>query len=143
MMIPTCPGRLRASTKSILKGRRGNTAALDEQCPQHQRSLRRPPTAVSWARLRHTPEEVPMTAVAPTPESAKPATAKDLNAVLVRLKDAARIQGAPAYEARIESLEKLERALLKRKDALAQAIARDFGQRSRHETFVADLFLVL
>jgi coniferyl-aldehyde dehydrogenase len=84
-----------------------------------------------------------MTAVAPTPESAKPATAKDLNAVLVRLKDAARIQGAPAYEARIESLEKLERALLKRKDALAQAIARDFGNRCKQETFLADVFLVV
>ncbi len=84
-----------------------------------------------------------MTAVAHPPESAKPSSAKDMNAVLERIKRAARTHGAPAYEARIESLEKLERALRKRKDTLAQAIARDFGHRSRHETFVADLFLVL
>ncbi len=77
------------------------------------------------------------------PKSAKPSGAKDMNAVLERIKLAARTHGAPAYDARIESLEKLERALLKRNDAIAQAIARDFGHRSRHETFVADLFLVL
>jgi coniferyl-aldehyde dehydrogenase len=84
-----------------------------------------------------------MTAVAQPPEDAKPATAKDPSAVLVRLKDAARTHGAPAYDERIDSLEKLERALLKRKDALAEAIARDFGHRAKQETFFADLFMVV
>ena len=82
-------------------------------------------------------------AVARAPETSKATGTKDPNSLLGRMRDAARVHGAPAYEARIESLEKLERALLRRKDAIAQAISRDFGQRSRHETFVADLFLVL
>ncbi len=84
-----------------------------------------------------------MTAVAHPHEAAKSATANDLNAVLTRLRDAARTAGVPTYEARIESLEKLERALRKRKDAIAQAIARDFGNRSKHETFVAEIFVLL
>jgi len=66
-----------------------------------------------------------------------------LAATLRRLKDAARKGGAPTYDQRIESLEKLERALVSRKDAIAKAIARDFGNRSKHETFVADVFVVL
>ncbi len=82
-------------------------------------------------------------AVAHPADAPKTTGGQELNALLSRIKDAARAQGTPTYEARIDSLEKLERALLKRKDGIAQAIARDFGQRSRHETFIADLFLVL
>jgi acyl-CoA reductase-like NAD-dependent aldehyde dehydrogenase len=78
-----------------------------------------------------------MTAAAHPPEAATTATAKDLNATLARIRAAARDAGVPSYDARIESLEKLERALRKRKDAIAQAIARDFGNRSKHETYVA------
>ncbi len=59
------------------------------------------------------------------------------------MKDAARKSSVPTYEERIASLDKLERALLKRKDAIAKAIAGDFGHRSKHETFVADVFVVL
>jgi coniferyl-aldehyde dehydrogenase len=84
-----------------------------------------------------------MTAAAPSPEAAKTATAKDLDATLARIRAAARDAGVPTYDERIESLEKLERALRKRKDAIAQAIARDFGNRSKHETFVAEIFVLL
>jgi coniferyl-aldehyde dehydrogenase len=84
-----------------------------------------------------------MTAVASSPEAAKDSPAKDLNAALARIRSAARAAGVPSYEERIESLEKLERALKKRKDAVAQAIARDFGNRSKHETFVAEIFVLL
>jgi coniferyl-aldehyde dehydrogenase len=64
-------------------------------------------------------------------------------ATLQRLKDAARKAGPPTADQRIESLEKLEMALISRKDAIAAAIARDFGSRSRHETLIADLFMTL
>jgi coniferyl-aldehyde dehydrogenase len=82
-------------------------------------------------------------AVAHPEETQKAPGAQDLHGVLRRMRDAARTQGAPDYEARIESLEKLERALHKRKEAIGRAIARDFGNRSRHETYVADLYLIL
>lgn len=84
-----------------------------------------------------------MTAAVTQPDESLRAPSKDLNGVLKRMKDAGRRQGAPEYDARIESLERLERALLKRKDAIAQAVSRDFGQRSKHETLVAEIFLVL
>ena len=88
-----------------------------------------------------------MTAATPTsatPEAAstRPATAEDLRDTLARIRAAAR-KGAPSYEERIESLEKLEKALLAKKDAIAAAVARDFGNRSKHETLVADVFVVL
>jgi len=49
----------------------------------------------------------------------------------------------PSHESRLESLDKLERALRKRKEGIAQAIARDFGNRSKHETLVAEIFVLL
>jgi coniferyl-aldehyde dehydrogenase len=63
--------------------------------------------------------------------------------VLRRMKDAQRKSGAPTYEERVASLEKLERALLARKGAIADAISRDFGNRSRHESMVSEVFIVL
>jgi coniferyl-aldehyde dehydrogenase len=84
-----------------------------------------------------------MTAVAQSTETAKPTTSKDLNAVLARLREAGRVAGAPSYEARIEALEKLERAIHKRKDGIITAIARDFGNRSKHETLAAEVFILL
>ncbi len=63
--------------------------------------------------------------------------------VLRRMKDAQRKSGAPTYEERIASLEKLERALLARKGAIADAVSRDFGNRSRHESMVSEVFIVL
>jgi coniferyl-aldehyde dehydrogenase len=59
------------------------------------------------------------------------------------MKEAQRKSGAPTYEERIASLEKLERALLTRKNAIADTISRDFGNRSRHESMVSEVFIVL
>ena len=59
------------------------------------------------------------------------------------MKEAQRKSGAPTYEERIASLEKLERALVTRKNAIAEAISRDFGNRSRHESLVSEVFIVL
>jgi len=82
------------------------------------------------------------TAAAHTGPSATP-PADDLRATLERMKAAARKSGAPSYEERIRSLEKLERALVSRKDAIAEAVSRDFGNRSRHESLVSEVFLVV
>jgi coniferyl-aldehyde dehydrogenase len=59
------------------------------------------------------------------------------------MKEAQRKAGAPSYDDRVASLERLERTLLNRKDAVADAISRDFGGRSRHETMMAEVYLVL
>jgi acyl-CoA reductase-like NAD-dependent aldehyde dehydrogenase len=59
------------------------------------------------------------------------------------MKAAHRRSGAPSYEDRLASLEKLEQALLKKKSAIAEAISRDFGNRSRHESMVSEVFIVL
>jgi coniferyl-aldehyde dehydrogenase len=67
----------------------------------------------------------------------------DMPAVLKRMQLAQRKSGPPSYEDRIASLEKLEAALLRHKDAVADAISRDFGNRSRHETLIAEVFVTL
>jgi coniferyl-aldehyde dehydrogenase len=78
---------------------------------------------------------------APTPT--QPGPADSLDATLSGMKEAQRKSGAPSYEDRLRSLERLERALLKRKASIAEAISRDFGNRSRHETMVSEVFIVL
>jgi coniferyl-aldehyde dehydrogenase len=68
---------------------------------------------------------------------------RDLEETLARLKAAHRREGAPTYAQRIAHLEALERALLARKEALCDAISRDFGNRSKHETIAAEVFVVV
>ena len=83
-----------------------------------------------------------MTTAAPAEHTSKNAT-ESLGATLAKMKERARKNGAPTYDERIASLEKLERALLARKGGIADAISRDFGNRSKHETLVAEVFIVL
>ncbi len=64
-------------------------------------------------------------------------------AILARMKAAQRKEGAPSAAARIALLDRLEAAVLARNDALAEAISRDFGNRSKHETVAAEIFVVL
>ena len=80
---------------------------------------------------------------APTPASTQPQEGQSLEATLASMKAAQRKSGAPSYEDRLRSLERLERALLTRKGAIAEAISRDFGNRSRHESMVSEIFLVI
>src|SRR3984885_4425968 len=77
--------------------------------------------------------------VEPTPASQP----QSLATTLANMKERGRKNGAPTYEERIASLEKLERALVRRKGAIADAISRDFGNRARQETLVAEVFIVL
>jgi coniferyl-aldehyde dehydrogenase len=65
-----------------------------------------------------------------------------LGAVLAKLKSAARAH-VPSYDERVDALDALKRALLARTDSIAEAISRDFGNRSRHESFMGDVFPVL
>ncbi len=64
----------------------------------------------------------------------------DLEGTLAKLRAAFKKQGAPTHDQRIEQLTKLERALIAKKDELAEAIAADFGSRSKHESFIAEVF---
>jgi coniferyl-aldehyde dehydrogenase len=58
------------------------------------------------------------------------------------MKEAQRRLGAPSHDERIESLERLERAVVGRKDAIAAAVSRDFGHRSTHETWAGEVLIV-
>jgi coniferyl-aldehyde dehydrogenase len=48
---------------------------------------------------------------------------------------------APAYEERVRDLRAMHRLLVENRDALVEAVNRDFGNRSRFETLFAECFL--
>jgi coniferyl-aldehyde dehydrogenase len=50
---------------------------------------------------------------------------------------------APSLEERLQDLEKLEQQILKYKDDFSTSISADFGNRSKHETLLAEIFVVL
>jgi len=59
------------------------------------------------------------------------------------LREAYQAERYPAYEMRLSRLKRLEKLLEDHQDALAEAISRDFGHRSRHETLVAEVLVCL
>ena len=67
----------------------------------------------------------------------------ELSSLLGKLKAAQRKSGAPDYDTRIEHLDKLERAILARKHDIAKAIGMDFGVRSKHESLIAEVMIVV
>jgi coniferyl-aldehyde dehydrogenase len=67
----------------------------------------------------------------------------DAAAVLQQMKAAQRVAGPPTSEERIGHLGKLSRMLLKNKSEIASAISGDFGNRSRHETLIAEIFVAI
>jgi coniferyl-aldehyde dehydrogenase len=72
-----------------------------------------------------------------------PSELETLKSAFERLRRAHRAQPAPSYAERIDALERLERALLAKKEDFASAVSADFGQRSRHETLLAEVFVTL
>lgn len=70
-------------------------------------------------------------------------SAKDLDAILSRLRDAQNKSGAPSYEKRIERLDKLLKGVLVHKEDFIRAINEDFGNRAKHETLVAEIFTTI
>jgi coniferyl-aldehyde dehydrogenase len=89
----------------------------------------------------------PMTAAAtprePAAAPAKSPAPSDMKATLKRMQAAQRANRPPTCEARIAMLERLEQTLLRRKDAVCDAISKDFGNRSRHESLVAEVFVTV
>jgi coniferyl-aldehyde dehydrogenase len=69
--------------------------------------------------------------------------AADLGDVLARMKEAQRKSGTPSYEKRIERLDKLLKGVFIHKEDIIRAISDDFGNRSRHETLVAEAFTTI
>ena len=67
----------------------------------------------------------------------------DVEATFRRVRAAARARGAPPLGERLDLLERLERALRAGKSAVADAVAHDFGHRSKHETFLGELVPVV
>ena len=60
--------------------------------------------------------------------------------IFQRQKAASLAEPPPTIEARRTMLEKLEALLITHQDAIAEAISRDFGNRSIHETKILELF---
>ncbi len=81
--------------------------------------------------------------VAAQSPSATASVASSLRAALRRMQDAQRKSGAPSYEERVLRLDRLERAVRSRKGEMASAISSDFGNRSTHESLLAEVFLLL
>ncbi|MDF2696750.1 MAG: Aldehyde dehydrogenase, partial [Labilithrix sp.] len=79
----------------------------------------------------------------PAASSSASVSSSDLGAVLGRMRAAARKSGPPDYDARIEHLDKLERAILDRKQDLVKAVSMDYGNRSSHETLAAEVMVVV
>ncbi|WP_394822607.1 coniferyl aldehyde dehydrogenase [Pendulispora albinea] len=74
-------------------------------------------------------------------ESKSPAL--DMRAVLETMKKANKAGPAPSYDERIAHLDKLEAAILAHKDDIVRAMSDDFGNRSRHESLVSEVFVVI
>jgi len=73
----------------------------------------------------------------------KTADRPDMHAILKTMRAAHKASPAPTYEERIAWLDKLEAALLTRKDEVVRAVSTDFGNRSRHESLLAEIFVVV
>ncbi len=67
----------------------------------------------------------------------------EMSTLLSRMRAAQRKSGAPDYDTRIEHLDKLERTILARKHDIAKAVSMDFGNRSKHESFAAEVMIVV
>ena len=66
----------------------------------------------------------------------------DLDALLSTMR-AAWVKKTPDYAQRMNDLGKLRSAVLQHKDDLCEAVSLDFGRRSKHETLIADVMMVL
>ena len=76
----------------------------------------------------------------PETQSHKDHEPADLGDILTRMKEAQRKSGAPSYEKRVERLDKLLKGLLVHKEDFVKAVSADFGNRSKHETLLAEVF---
>ncbi len=76
-----------------------------------------------------------------TPQSSPaPQSAPDMHDILDRQRAAFLAEGPTSLEHRLEALDKIKRILINHKDAWADAISADFGNRARQETLLAEVF---
>lgn len=66
-----------------------------------------------------------------------------LKGVLAAQKEAFLREGDPSLDTRLSDLSRLSSIIATRADALADAMNADFGSRSRHESYVAELYTTL
>jgi len=76
-------------------------------------------------------------------EAARPGESQELEATFLRIRAAGRARGASPLAERLDLLERLEGALVAHKNAMADAVARDFGHRSRYETLLGEVLEVV
>jgi coniferyl-aldehyde dehydrogenase len=67
----------------------------------------------------------------------------DLAQLFSRQREAYLATGSPSLEQRLDDLRKLRRAIQRNTTRIAELISADFGNRSRHETLIADVWPVL
>ena len=68
---------------------------------------------------------------------------EDMHSILEKQRAAFLSEGAPSLSHRQEAIEKVHRLMIKYKDDIVQAISDDFGNRSFHETLMAEVFITL
>ena len=76
-------------------------------------------------------------------DSEAPTPSQALRQVFDALRAGHRAEPNPSYDQRIARLDALQRGVLKHKDELVEAVRADFGNRSRHETILAEVFSLL
>lgn len=75
-------------------------------------------------------------------EADKTATLESMHATLAAMQAASKRDRVPSLDARLGHLDKLERAVIARKEEFAKAVAADWGHRSHHETIMSDIFII-
>ncbi len=78
----------------------------------------------------------------PSPQES-PEVPQDLDAILAKQREAFFREGAPSLAHRISAIDKIHRILIDYKDEWQQAISEDFGNRSHHETLMAEIFITI
>jgi coniferyl-aldehyde dehydrogenase len=76
-------------------------------------------------------------------EKPTPTAVETPTAALKAMQAGQRTKGAPSCDERLEHLLRLSRAVQRKKSVIVDAISRDFGNRSRHETLIAEVFLTI
>ena len=64
---------------------------------------------------------------------------QDIEAILEKQRAAYLRDGPPSYDQRIENLAKLQDQIVAHKDKMADVLVQDYGNRSRHETLLAEV----
>lgn len=72
-----------------------------------------------------------------------PASESKLSDIVRKQREAFLRQGAPSAEHRIEAVTKIQRQLIKFKQEILEAISSDFGNRSHHESLLAEIFITV